>query len=66
MKLFAPESSLLGPAGVRMAVVLDYLEETLLLVRVFGEGVEEESAHPDGSLGHIIDHLKNTSSSSSS
>ena len=66
IKLFAPESSLLGPAGVRVTVVLDHPEEALLLVRVLGEAVEEESAHPDGSLGHIIDHLKSTSSSSSS
>ena len=60
IKLFVAKSSLLGPAGVRVA------EEALLLVGVLVEAVEEESAHPDGSLRHIIDHLKSTSSSSSS
>ena len=53
IKLFAPESSLLGPAGVRVTVVLDHPEEALLLVGVLGQ-----RADPDGPLRHVVNDLK--------
>ena len=61
IKLFVAKSSLLGPAGVRVAVVLYHREEALLLVEVLGEAVE---AHTRMALSDIS--LKSTSSSPSS
>ena len=58
IKLFVAKSSLLGPAGVRVAVVLYHPEEALLLVGVLGEVAE---AHTRMALSDIS--LKSTSSS---